>query len=234
MLLDQMNWMQTEEYLEKEDRLVLVLGSTEEHGYYSLGTDTQCPFEIARVACEEEGVALAPALPFGPSDGLMAYPGTVSLDNATYLDLVDQILRSFISHGFRRILILNGHGGNKIAERILSVYREENPDVMVKFRSWYLLPGVLKFMEKLGGSEAHHGTWIEGFPWINQFTEVPDKEKPDVNWNDFHSLTADEVRERLGDGTGGGVYKRDEKTLREYFRVAVDDVLDILRGEWTA
>lgn len=232
MLLEQMNWMQVEEYLKRDDRLVLVLGSTEEHGYYSVGTDTQCPWEIARVACEEEGVALAPALPYGPSDGLMAYPGTVSLDNRTYLDVVDQILRSFVRHGFRRILILNGHGGNKIAERILRKYREENPHVMVKFRSWYLLPGVLKFMEKLGGSESHHGAWIEGFPWINQFTEVPAEEKPDVDWEDYQSLTAQEVRQRLGDGTGGGVYKRDEKTMREYFRVAVSDVLDILRGPW--
>lgn len=232
MLLEQMNWMQVEGYLKKEDRLVLVLGCTEEHGYYSVGTDTQCPWEIARVACEEEGVVLAPALPYGPSDGLMAYPGTVSLGNKTYLDVIDQILRSFIGHGFRRILILNGHGGNKIAERLLGGYREENSDVMVKFRSWYLLPNVMKFMEKLGASEAHHATWIEGFPWINQFTDVPAKEKPDVKWDDFHSLTAQEVRQRLGDGTGGGVYVRDEKTLREYFRVAVDDVLDILRGAW--
>lgn len=232
MLLEEMNWMDVDEYLEKDDRLVFVTGSTEEHGYYSVATDTQCPWEIAKAACEREGVVLAPALPYGPSPGLMGFPGTVSLDPRTYLDLIDQILRSFVSHGFKRILILNGHGGNKIIERIIGAVREENPQVMIKFRSWYLLPKTVKFQEELGGSEYHHGAWIEGFPWINQVGPVPSKEKPDVDWTDFLSLTPREVRERLGDGVGGGVYTRDEKTMREYFQLAVDDVLDILRGEW--
>lgn len=234
MLMEQMNWMDVEEYLKKDDRLVLVTGSTEEHGYYSVATDTLCPWEIAKAACEDERVVLAPALPYGPSPGLMAFPGTVSLDPRTYLDLIDQILRSFVSHGFKRILILNGHGGNKMAERIIGAVREDNPQVMIKFRSWYLLPNVVKFQEELGGSEYHHGAWIEGFPWINQVGPVPGKEKPDIDWTDFLSLTSREVRQRLGDGVGGGVYARDEKTMREYFQVTVDDVLDILRGEWKA
>jgi len=234
MLLEQMNWMQVEEYLEKDDRLVLVLGSTEEHGYYSVATDTQCPWEIAKAACEKESVALAPALPYGPSQSLMAFPGTVSLDPRTYLDVIEQILESYISHGFRRILLLNGHGGNKIAERILGTIREAYPDVMVKFRCWYLLPNVVRFMEKRGGSENHHGAWIEGFPWINQVSPITVREKPDVNWDDFLSLSPQEVRQRLGDGTGGGTYTQDEATMREYFQVAVDDTLSILRGEWGA
>lgn len=234
MLLEQMNWMQVEGYLKKDDRLVLVLGSTEEHGYYSVGTDTQCPWEIAKAACEKEGVALAPALPYGPSQGLMAFPGTVSLDPRTYLDVIEQILVSYVSHGFRRIFLLNGHGGNKIAERILGSIREAHPGVMIKFRCWYLLPNVVKFMERLGGNEHHHASWIEGFPWINQFSPITVKEKPDVNRDDFPSLTPQEVRQRLGDGTGGGIYTRDEATMREYFRVAVNDTLDVLRGGWKA
>jgi len=232
MLLEQMNWMQVEEYLKADDRLVLVLGSTEEHGYYSVATDTQCPWEIAKAACERENVVLAPALPYGPSFGLMAYPGTVNIEYATYLNLVEQILQSFIQHGFRRILILNGHRGNKIAEGLAGVLRHKNPGVMIKFRSWYLLPSVLEFMERLGGKEDHHGAWIEGFPWINQVAPLPEGRKPDVDWTDYHSLTPRELRERLGDGTGGGEYARDEKTMRDYFQVAVEDVVRLLRGPW--
>jgi creatinine amidohydrolase len=234
MLLEQMNWMQVEEYLKREDRLVLVLGSTEDHGYYSLATDTQIPWEIAKIACEQEGVILAPALPYGPSPNLMAYPGTVSVDSRTYLDLVEQILRSFIRHGFRRILILSGHGGNVIVERLMGTLREQHSGVMIKFRSSYVLPSALDFQVKRNASPSYHGSWIEGFPWINQVGPIPDVRKPDVDWTDYKSLTPEEVRDRLVDGTGGGIYALDEQTMREYFQLHVDDVLAVLRGEWKA
>jgi creatinine amidohydrolase len=234
MLLENMNWMQTEEYLKKDDRLVLVLGSTEQHGYCTLGTDTLTTWEIAKAACEQEGVVLAPALPYGPTRTLMAYPGTTSIDVRTYLDFVEQVVKGFISHGFRRILILNGHGGNKVVERQVGTFREENPDVMVKFESWYIMPKTYEFAKARGGDETQHGSWIEGFPWINQLVPVPEGEKPPVDRTDFRSLTAQEARQRLGDGMGGGAYAQDEETMRQYFQVAVEDVLDILRGKWTA
>jgi creatinine amidohydrolase len=234
MLLENLNWMQAEEYLEHDDRLVMVLGSTEQHGYSSLGTDTVCTWEIAKAACEAENVMLAPALPYGPTPGLMAYPGTASLDLRTYIDVVEQLLWSFISHGFRRILLLSGHGGNAVIERHLGGFREENPDVMVKFHAWYKLPTVHKFMTDLGGDETQHGSWIEGFPWINQFVPMPEGQKPPVDRTDFRSLSPDEVRQRMADGMGGGLYARDEQTMRAYFQVAVQDVVAILRGGWQA
>jgi creatinine amidohydrolase len=228
-----MNWMQTEDYLKKDDRLVLVLGSTEGHGYCTLGTDTLTTWEIAKAACEQEGVLLAPSLPYGPTQSLMAYPGTTSIDPRTYLDFVEQVVRGFISHGFHHILLLSGHGGNALVERHVGVFREENPDVFVKFRSWYLLPNVLEFMKARGGDETQHGSWIEGFPWINQLVPVPTGEKPPVDRTEYRSLTPQETRQRMGDGMGGGAYSQDDQTMREYFQIAVDDVLDVLRNSWT-
>jgi creatinine amidohydrolase/Fe(II)-dependent formamide hydrolase-like protein len=163
----------------------------------------------------------------------MAYPGTTSIDPRTYLDFVGQVVRGYISHGFHHILLLNGHGGNAIVERQVGVFREENPDVMVKFHSWYQLPSVLAFMKDRGGDPTQHGSWIEGFPWINQLVPVPAGEKPPLDRTNYRSLTPQETRQRMGDGMGGGAYSQDDETMREYFQVAVDDVLDILRGSWT-
>ena len=232
MLLEQMSWMDVEKYLKNNDRLVMVTGSTENHAYLSLGTDTQCPWEIAKAACEKENVVLAPALHYGMCRHWMAYPGTVSLNPKTYLDLISDLLSSFMHHGFNRILILNGHGGNDFVKSYLGGYREDNPEVMIKYRNWFQLPEVSKFMEKLGGIEDHHASWVEGFPWINQVGPLPAKEKPDVDWKDYGSLTPEELRERMGDGSGGGAYSMDEKTMRKYFQVAVEDVLNILQGDW--
>jgi creatinine amidohydrolase len=236
MLLEHMNWMDVEQYLKKDDRLVFVTGSTEEHGYYSVATDTQTTWEIAKAACELEKVILAPALPYGVCPGLMAYPGTVSLDPRTYLNLIDQILRSFVSHGFKRIIILNGHGGNTFAATIIGAVREDNPEVMIKYCDW-IGPRVAKFLEKEGETPyGHHADWTEGFPWINQVGPLPSGKKPAVDppgYSGRHlSRTAQENRERLGAGMGGGFYSKDEKTMRAYFQAAVDDLLDALRGEW--
>ena len=60
MLFEKMCWMDVEDYLKTDDRIVLVTGSCEQHGYLSLATDTLEPYEIARKACENEKVPVAP------------------------------------------------------------------------------------------------------------------------------------------------------------------------------
>jgi hypothetical protein len=86
---------------------------------------------------------------------------------------------------------------------------------------------------KHGGHADHHAAWIELFPWINQVGPQPEGKKEDADyWVDYFSYLPEEVRDRFGDGVTGGLYSLDEEIMREYFQVAVDDVLDILRGDW--
>ncbi|MCJ7513097.1 MAG: creatininase family protein, partial [Anaerolineales bacterium] len=81
--LSTMNWMQVESYLRSDDRLMLILGACEQHGYLSLLTDVQIPETIAQAASERTGVLVAPSVPFGYSPFFAAYPGTISLRIAT-------------------------------------------------------------------------------------------------------------------------------------------------------
>ena len=60
-----LNWMQLEDYLERDDRIVLPLGSTEQHAYLSLGTDTILSERTAVEAAQPLGVPVLPALPYG-------------------------------------------------------------------------------------------------------------------------------------------------------------------------
>jgi len=233
MLMEHLNWMQVEEYLKNDDRIVLVTGATEEHGYNSLGTDTQCPWEMAREACDREGVLLAPALPYGPSAFSLAYPGTVSISLEAYLAYTRDILRSLVRHGFKRILIINGHGGNEIITKVIEELVIDRPDLTIKLRSWYLMPKTRKRMAELGGHEFHHASWLESFPWINQPVEIPDKVKPHLDISDYYTLSAREVRDLLGDGVGGGAYRKDDKTLREFYQLAVGEIANLLREGWT-
>lgn len=112
MRLEGLNWMDVESYLQRDDRLMLVTGATEQHGYLSLLTDIKIPLALADAASQETDVLVAPPLNFGCSPYFLAYPGTFSLRASTLMDVAEDIVRSAVQTGFRRILVLNGHGGN--------------------------------------------------------------------------------------------------------------------------
>lgn len=110
MRIEELNWFDVESYLKQDDRLILVLGACEQHGYLSLLTDVKIPLALADAASEQTGVLIAPPQNFGSSPYFLHYPGTFSLRVSTLIDLVEDLVRSAYGHGFRRILILNGHG----------------------------------------------------------------------------------------------------------------------------
>src|ERR1041384_6831047 len=78
MRLEDLNWTDVEKYLQQEDRLMLVTGATEQHGYLSLLTDIKIPLALADAASQTTGVLVAPPLNFGVSPYLLSYPRTLS------------------------------------------------------------------------------------------------------------------------------------------------------------
>jgi len=99
------------------DALVLLpVGATEQHGpHLPVGTDHFVVAHIARAAAEAAGqipVLVAPTLPFGSSHHHIPFGGTLSLSTDTYYRVLSDLATSLIRSGFRRIFILNGHGGN--------------------------------------------------------------------------------------------------------------------------
>src|SRR5512139_2873834 len=103
MRIEDLNWMDVEEYLKHDDRLMLVIGACEQHGYLSLLSDVKIPLALADAASQETGVLVGPPLNFGSSPYFLAYPGTLSLRLSTLLDVVEDVVRSAYGHGFHRI-----------------------------------------------------------------------------------------------------------------------------------
>ncbi len=94
MLMDNMNWMDLQKYLQIDTRLVIASGSTEQHGFLSLGTDRLIPEMIAKQACVSEQVVLAPSIPFGVGCWTSAYPGSLGMKPQTFMRMVGEILES--------------------------------------------------------------------------------------------------------------------------------------------
>src|SRR3954464_4569382 len=101
MRIADMNWMQVESYLERDDRLVLPLGSTEQHAYLSLATDSILAEGVAVEAAEPVGVPVLPALAYGLTPYFAAFPGSPTVSRETYLAFVGELLESLRGQGFR-------------------------------------------------------------------------------------------------------------------------------------
>lgn len=139
MLLAEMSWEQVKEYLARDDRIIIPLGSTEEHGRpLGLGTDSFEAEAIARGAGEATGVIVAPTLHYGMALAQMGFPGTVSLRPTTLIAVLEDILRSLYRHGFRRVLVVNGHGGNAASlASAVQMVTQDAPGLRVKTFEWW-------------------------------------------------------------------------------------------------
>jgi creatinine amidohydrolase len=99
MRISDMNWMMVEEYLKRDDRCVLPLGSTEQHAYLSLSVDNILAERIAAEAAEPLGVPVFPVVAYGITPYFRAFPGSITLRVDTYLRVVGDILVRWRSRG---------------------------------------------------------------------------------------------------------------------------------------
>jgi creatinine amidohydrolase len=158
MRLEDLNWMDVENYLKADDRLMIVLGACEEHGYLSLLTDSKIPMALADTASEKTGVLVAPPLNFGVSPYFAHYPGTLSLRVQTFLSVVEDLTRWVYAQGFKRLLFVNGHGGNSPAVPLLHELVNFLPGLKADWYAWWTAPSVKAIMEA-AGLEGNHANW---------------------------------------------------------------------------
>ena len=227
MRIEDLNWMDVEEYLKHEDRLILILGATEQHGFLSLLSDVRIPLALADAASQTSGVLVAPPLNFGCSPYFLAYPGTFSLRVSTLIAAVEDLVRSASGAGFRRILVLNGHGGNSPARAQLNELANSLPGVQLRWYDWWLSHSVEAVALKHGLKPAH-ANWLEAFP----FTKVADlPEGSKVSPLVPGLMDAVSARQVYGDGSFGGPYQASEQVMHELFAATLQDVLQLLKFE---
>jgi creatinine amidohydrolase len=118
ILLAQRSWPETRDLLRANEIVLLPVGAHEQHGPgIAMATDTISADGLCRRAAAllGERAAVAPAVPFGVSWHHMHFPGTITLTPETLSTLLVEIVSSLAHHGFPRVAIINGHGGNSAA-----------------------------------------------------------------------------------------------------------------------
>ena len=217
--------MDVEEYLKHDDRLIIVVGACEQHGYLSLLSDVKIPLALADAASKQIGVLVAPPVNFGSSPYFLTYPGTFSLRLSTLMDAVEDIIRSAYGQGFKRILVLNGHGGNSGLKARLTELANILPGLKVQWYAWWMAHSVEEVAIR-HAIKPSHANWLEAFPFTI-VADLPEGEKtpPHVPSDIMDARTSREV---YGDGSFGGKYQVPRETMEEVFDAALQDVLQLL------
>jgi creatinine amidohydrolase len=141
ILLEHLTWFDVQEYLKKETVILLPVGSLEQHGpHLPLATDSINVTFLATKAAEASRVLVAPTIRPGVSYNHMKFPGTMTLRPETMVELISDMVNSLVSHGFRKIILLNGHGGNNAAIEVAAIkLKEQHPKVVIGVLHAWLL-----------------------------------------------------------------------------------------------
>ena len=227
-----MNWMQAEEQIRRDDRCVLPLGCVEQHAYLSLATDAILAERVACEAAEPLNIPVFPVLAYGMTPGFTAYPGTVSLRMSTYVALIEDLLEGFYRSGFRRILLVNGHGGNSPIMTLATEWVGRRPDASVKMHNWWAGPRFQQAVKAVDPA-ASHASWMENFPWTRlEGVTMPDAAKPPFNPALYQAANPAKKREILGDGNFLGLYQRPDTEMLDLWRVGVEETRATMVEDW--
>ncbi|MFQ5902368.1 MAG: creatininase family protein [Candidatus Binatia bacterium] len=160
----EMRWPEMKEMDRSKVVVVIPTGSMEQHGpHLPLQVDT---YIVSRLAEDLERqmpeVVLLPPLWTGVSAHHMDFPGTVTLRPRVFIDLVRDVCTSLHHHGFRRIVLLNGHGGNRSSLEVLGqeLYSELGLSVSIVVY-WDLVPDLVKSMKKSSSKGMGHSGELE-------------------------------------------------------------------------
>lgn len=206
-LLENLSYPEVEEYLKEKDIILVPTGSVEQHSPYGLiGTDFIASEAVARRVSEAMQILVAPTVKYGVSPHHMAFGGTVSLKPDTMIMLISDIIESLVAHGFRRIVFINGHGGNissiKIAMERLKARMIEGCFEII---SWYEMEKVRQLSTDLfTGQEGHHATpgevSITRYLRAEAFETKPVHELQVKNPKYYWPLTCEEMKKVFPDG----------------------------------
>jgi creatinine amidohydrolase len=233
MRVQDRNWMQLEEYLRADDRIVLPLGSIEQHGYLSLGVDMILSERVSVEAAEPLGVPVLPSLPYGITPYFAAYPGSPTLSVETYQAVIRDLLDSLHEQGFRRFVLINGHGGNDPGAMAADEWSASHPGTQTLWHNWWKGPRTWEVVQSID-TDASHASWLENFPWTRlEGVAQPQERKRMADVTKMLESNPADVRASLGDGSFGGLYERPDDDVLRVWQAGVDEVRDLIENGWT-
>lgn len=161
---------------------VLPVGSIEQHGpHLPVDTDASIASALAESVAERAEDALAlPVLPYGYAPHHEGSAGTLSLSSETYLGVVRDLLRSLDEAGFRRVVVLNAHGGNRpLLKTAVTDFEAERGVAVAVVSYWDLIAGEIERVRDSETGGVSHGGEMETSIQLYLRADLVGDERPD-------------------------------------------------------
>jgi len=147
-LFEELTWPEVDAAAKAGASVIIALGATEGHGLHlPLGTDTYQGLDMCRRAAavlkaESIDLVVGPAIPFGPppflSESPRGFPGTIAVSNNTLRALTEDVCRSLIDGGFRRLYLLLANVESEYAMHIVAKELTEVTDANIVTLNWLI------------------------------------------------------------------------------------------------
>lgn len=246
--LQEQTWSDVEEYLRSDDRIILPVGSTEQHGRFApLGTDTYVAVTLAEQASDQLGVLVAPPWWLGWSPHHLVRPGTISVRAEILIEVLCDAIQSLACHGFKKFVVVNGHRIVNIPWMQIAAERVQRDleAKVVLFDPAYMSKEIV---EELGFGPIGHADEIETSHMVYRYPHLVHLERARDNPHRSRPLhhidpresgdtvcyvpaTVGEWRsvfERTGDTIGGSPTAASAETGRKYHDHLVHRLVEVL------
>ncbi len=229
VLLHEMSWSEAKEYFANNDIVILPVGSNEQHGPANpLGTDHLIAKSLAEEVAKRTGVLCLQVIPFGVSSHHKQFWGTIFISPKTFKKYVKETCLSLNYYGVRKIVVVNGHGGNLAAlSELARELREEGIFVSI-FQWWTAIPKLLP--ELFTAEERRHAGAEETSVNLALHPNLVNMDKAVDEGPRRHALQMEGMTLPLStvDETSSGVYGKQSTASAEKGRKVVEAVVNEL------
>jgi creatinine amidohydrolase len=228
-MLHEMSWAEAKEYFADNDIAIIPVGSNEQHGPQNpLGTDHLIAKAIAEETAKRTGVLCLQVVPFGVSPHHKQFWGTVSVSPEAFENYVKEVCLSLDYYGIKKIVIVNGHGGNRPS--LIDMARELREEgVFVSVFQWWdasgkLLPGHFRPEERRHAAAEETSVNLALHPQMVSIDKAVDEE-PRKHAAEVEGITLplDTI-----DETSSGVFGKSKAASAEKGKKVLEAVIDEL------
>jgi creatinine amidohydrolase len=225
VLLHEMSWTEAKQYFMKNDIAIIPVGSNEQHGPQNpLGTDHLIAKALAEETARRTGVLCLQVIPFGVSSHHKQFWGTIFISHKIFKDYVKEVCKSLSYYGVRKIVVVNGHGGNRCA--LMEMARELREEgIFVSIFQWWeasskLLPGTFEPEEEGHAAAEETSVNLALYPQIVSMDSAVDEEACK------HAVEGKGVSLPLGtvDETSSGVFGKSSTASAEKGKMVLEAV----------